>query len=293
MASRYLWVLFALCIAFPTFAESVNTVSFINSAGIGTVMCGANPAQEVSASDGLVHLEHNGSGGGCGFSARATAAGGSVGLTTSISGGPLAADLTPAGITTSAQSKIVIDIETPVDYDGTPIPISVNANQSGAIDVTFDSPSGTVGGSSKLTTSIVLNGRRGFGLNVFDVTAGNSNFAEVGPGAGRGEIAGVVSTGVLLVNAFFPVELTLTMTARQLYGTLGFGLFDSKIDAGHTFALSTDGPALILPEGFSAYSTSGEIVDNQFFAPAIVPLPSALYLLTATLALLVRARSKP
>ena len=59
------------------------------------------------------------------------------------------------------------------------------ANQSGVIDVTFDSPSGTIGGNSKLTTSIVLKGRRGFGLNVQDVSTGNSNFAEITPGDGR------------------------------------------------------------------------------------------------------------
>ena len=93
-------------------------------------------------------------------------------------------------------------------------------------------------------------------------------------------------------NQPFSIKIILGVDATSTLDGTDSGLVLAAAHFSNTLSFVTDGPVFSLPEGYTANSISGNIVDNRF-VPAVVPLPAGIWLLgTAFAALGGRLRQR-
>lgn len=271
-------VTFTLVLPATVCHAATTRVAVASGSGVGGFSSCALPENiSESSPDGeLVTALVVNSGTDCSHSTFARAATGNVGIDSNLSANSSPG---PRGVIASATSNVLtVDIETPEAYDGSPIPVALRISQDGSIRGTTGagSPVSTGPSIAVLTTSAVLKGRVGFGINTQDVATGASSTIQVFHNEpdqfAQDFLPPELQTSTIMVNAFHGLTVDLNMSSREVVGANVE--FESVIDAANSLTLALDGPVFVLPEGFSANSADGVIVDNRFINP--VPEPSSI-----------------
>jgi len=221
-----------------------------------------------------------GSGEHCASSTFARAHGGSVGIDSNVAA--VSAD-GPRGIVAVASSSFAVEIETPEDYDGSPIPVSLNYHQSGLAQIGVENLHGF--SFAGLSTTVTLSGFTGVGINSLSVSTGANSeafaIAQTPFSIATEYLPENRTTPTIHVNAVRGLNVNLTMNSREAIGLLTTG--ETLIEATNSLSLALSGAVFNLPTGFSANSAAANLFNNQFSNPVTVPLPAGLYLLLVAL----------
>ena len=289
--------------------SSANAASFSAFVGGGlTGGCGTE-TQQVLNSDTALNLSESGSGPGCGTEAKARASDGSVGvLTTFASNKKEPGASSPLGSVRASASftdRIFIVPEGMTLKDApdlTAASFASGVNASGLMDVTmrFGFSGSLQAGTSSTTsfqgktasatleTRINVSATTGGCCGVYDPFRYSRRY-EVIASASNGEELG--SVGEIIARSFLHVPTAGIGVTVRMNGRAGAGGFGGSSDIAVATASSLNslgyfkgGSVFDLPDGFTAFSESGFIVNNRLVGiddVAPVPLPAGLPLLLA------------
>jgi hypothetical protein len=90
-----------------------------------------------------------------------------------------------------------------------------------------------------------------------------------------------------LIDPTKTIEVLFSLTARVSQAAYNDSIITANVSSFNSLSFALFGPALILPEGFTANSEFGSIVDNQYInSSSTVPLPTTLPLFGSGLAIM-------
>lgn len=256
---------------------------------------------ETVTGSGDLFVSASGSITGCGGNAKATVGSGYLGAFANVSTSSSFVRGGRSQATASVSYQFLI--ATPTSYTGGDIDVQVRFGLDGSIggstdtndtedslrQARIDATYQVNGFSSTNNGSDFRRTRREFLAEEYD-SAGTVSF---GPTTGSSIVSEVLSIdprGGLTVN--FTLEALANMVSQNNQVSVTANAFD-------TFGFASDGPAFILPEGFSISSQEAGIVNNYWIdprspTPQVVPLPASMPMLLAGLAgLLMIRRNTP
>ena len=257
----------------------------LNSVTIAGNLCSTAATVSTSSTDGVVESVSSGQG-NCALSYTARAGGGGVGIQGSLTKIPGPG----SGIVTArafADTVVEILISTPAGYTGGDIPVFFKAHLAGAASASIMTESifgRSARGSIEATARLSGFGSSGFTSSSATARArgGASNSLTIG-----GELLpGLLNLPTIFIDPTIPVEVRFSLAAVLSHAAFNDTTATATVDAFNSLSFALVGPALILPDGFSANSVSGMIVDNVFVGARVsaVPLPASGPLFIAALA---------
>lgn len=292
------------------FAQGTSAATFSVSGGSGlTGGCGTETKQILN-SEVPVSILTSGSGPGCGTEVQARAGSGSVGVLANFSSNKaVPGELSPIGSVRATATLTDTIFILPNDRTLADVGLISNAayasglNASGLMDMSMRFGfTGTVGAGTSSTTT--FKGKSalaelGIGVDLIATTGGccgvfdpfdyRATLSE-SANANGSTLLGSGSTTIRRSFAHLP---TAGIGVRmQLDGLAFVGGFGGSTDIATATASSMNslgyfkgGDIFDLPDGFTAFSTSGAIVNNRLVSPniAAVPLPAVMPLLLAGL----------
>lgn len=187
-----------------------------------------------------------------------------------------------SAVSVRARSAVDVYFNVPNGYVGGNIPVSVNTHLNGSVSATM----GYLGSSfvrnttSTLVATLTVSGR--------SVTGASSSTSQVhrAVASANDRVAADAenlpvggTSSVINIDPTRPVEVRFRLDGRVSHGLYNDSGGTAAFDALGTYSFLLDGSALNLPDGFSAYTLGGEIVDNRFTPVSNVPEPAHAWLL--------------
>jgi len=281
-------------------AATINSI-FVSNGGTGTPGCGTDPGFSITSTNS-VHSTFGDGALSCSTSATTYAGGGVVGVqgTVSLTPAPTPGAGTGASqVRANASSRIDLLLSAATGYDfdllksmyGTDfIPVSVRADVGGQLSAVVEPNAAgfrTRSAQAILSGSVFINSFRGSDMASFREETSGSNV-----GGGVSNMASINTTLVVstLIDWSRSLEFSVMMGMNSIASVTGhpdtFGV--ASVDALNSLSFAKDGPAFILPEGFTVFSEEANIVDNRWIDPRVsaVPLPASAMLLFSGLGLL-------
>ena len=297
LSLKFLWhttvvAVFLLAMSGAAVAIPVNRVM------VQPGQCAAPGTSNVDISQGVpIDNAFGSNSGSCVFSVNARSGDGGVGILATLNqantGGP-----TSVGSEVFAQTIIEIDITAPKDFAGGLIPVTVIAHLDGSASASIETaadPTNVRFANSFLTAfARISQGAASSSATREAIASVNNLSPNVGQMTNTSTfdfLPDSIAVGGIFINPNAPVEvefrLTGSFSTQNVFDSITF----AGVDSFNSLSFSTSGPALILPDGFTANSVSGAIVDNQYVGGAgIVPVPGALTLFGSGLAFMGFAR---
>ncbi|MEO0680554.1 MAG: hypothetical protein AAF192_09085 [Pseudomonadota bacterium] len=205
----------------------------------------------------------------------------------------------------SGVSEMELDfiLTAPEDWDGAPIPVGADLHLDGLVSAGFET--GSLSGrsaSAALTATVSIFGRDENGISVSDsqtekIVASVLGHRVTEDKTAREEFTVSPSVALAAIDPTQPLSLRFILEAVAATGVFGGDTAFPLVSAGRTLSLNPDGPALILPDGWTAQA-GDFVVDNRWIDPRLttpssaVPLSATPPLLLAGVAGLARPRRR-
>ena len=285
---------FAVCgmLALPSYAATLQNSVLLSQGAAGEAGCGTAPnisyngsdSQELSLNDGEIS---------CTMAIEGYVNAGVVGIrgTLQQTPGPSSGHRVNAQATQRITDiQIVSDgTYTEAELDalyGSTIDVQLNAEFTGLLSAVIDTSS-TFGRGANAGLSALVD-LRGF-LSPFTSTTdsasayGSINMNQAGEVTGDSILSAALRPVVSIARNIPRVDVFFNLRGTAITRGYSDSTATSFFDSYNSLGFSVDGPALILPDGFTAYAPEAGIVDNRWIDPRMpvspVPLPAGLSLL--------------
>ena len=264
-------------------AASVNTLNF------GDGNCGTAGSVSESSS-GEISRFFDSSLGQCALGATARAGGGGVGVNLGLVTTPGLGGGT-AFVEVKVETLIEITLGVPDSFGGGDIPIAFTPHLSGNVSATLATGSPFArSGTAKLTAFASIAGidSNGAGVLASGTSVALAQVFNFGGIFEDGEYLSQFSAPIgILIDPTKTIEVLFSLTARVSQAAYNDSIITANVSSFNSLSFALFGPALILPEGFTANSEFGSIVDNQYInSSSTVPLPTTLPLFGSGLAIM-------
>jgi len=290
----------AVGLAFPAISAAAtnNSVSLQN--GGSSAGCGSVPSVNFSETSTIDENINDGAV-GCTMSLDGYAGGGAVGIRGTLNHVPGGITFSQIGASaTSAMTDIsltplfdVNDRNEPFNQDFSVV-VTLNAIVDGTLTAIVDNDTiSSQGGNTTFKAIASLSAGSGTDSRQYLASAGASN-----PGSPTSDAAILdsVLNPSIVIDWRIPFSASFNLQGDAAAASGGVSFVTSTFDSYNSLSFSKDGPAFILPEGFTVNAPELNIIDNQWIDPRanVVPLPAGLPLLLSGLAVLglLRRRSQ-
>ncbi|MGB5398075.1 MAG: VPLPA-CTERM sorting domain-containing protein, partial [Gammaproteobacteria bacterium] len=171
--------------------------------------------------------------------------------------------------------------------------VTVNATVDGSLTAIVDNNTiSLVGGNTKIKARATLSTPSGTSFQEYFASAGASD-----PGVSSDA---VILDGLLRPSVTIdwrqPFSVIFNLQAEASAASGGVSFVTTTFDSLNSLSFSKDGPAFLVPEGFTVNAPELNIFDNQWIDPraSVVPLPASLPLLLSGIVALsfLRKRNK-
>lgn len=224
--------------------------------------------------------------GQCAFGGTARSGGGGAGVNLGLVTVPGLGGQPIGFVEVIAETFVEISIGLPKDFAGGLISVSFTPHLSGNADATIVSGAPFArAGRAKITAFASIAGVGGDGSRVIasDEEIALAQAVIFGGSAQDGELLPeFLAPDVILVDPSQTVEVLFRLTARVSHSAFNDTFVTANVLSFNSLSFALLGPALILPDGFTANSDSGLIVNNVFVGAGTngqqVPEPATLAL---------------
>ena len=196
-------------------------------------------------------------------------------------------------MTVETEALIEITIGVPENFGGGEIPVSFTPHFSGDVAATIVSGDGFLHAASASVTAFAsiagsrIDGSNNVASRNVEARADVTNVSFVGSPAASASLPEFLAPSEILVDPLSPIEVLFRLTAVIFYKSDNVSFINANVNSLNSLSFALSGPALMLPDGFTANSEFGSIVDNQFASGvSALPLPATLPLFGSGLAIM-------
>lgn len=269
----------AILLATTMLADAAGAATFseivFRDGGLGVNPCGTAGTATYTTGPGLLDKTFATGAGTCQAAIAAYAGAGGVGVLGTMGATP-GPNGTVSAVSVAATSAIDVYIIVPIGFSGGDIPVSVNTHLDGSVSATLD-PLGSAfrrNIGATLVATLNVSGQTMTGLSRSSTLVRSASATATDLISGDAEnLPEAGASSVINIDPTRPVEVRFKFDGRVSHGLYGDSGGAAAFDALSSFSFALTGPALNLPDGFSAYSPGGEIVGNRF-VPTAVPEPA-------------------
>lgn len=284
--------LVAVGLAFPAIAAAATNNSVNLQNGGPSAGCGSAPSVNFSQTT-TIDTNINDGAAGCTMSIDGYAGGGAVGVRGTLNHVPGGTTFSQIGASaTSAMTDIALtplfdinDKDEPFNQNFSVV-VTLNATVDGALTAIVDNDTiFSQGGNATFKAIASLSAGSGTDSRQYLASVGASD-----PGFPSSDavILDSVLNPSIVIDWRIPFSASFNVQADAAAASGGVSFVTSTFDSYDSLSFSKDGPAFILPDGFTVNAPELNIFNNQWIDPRanVVPLPAGLPLLLSGLAAL-------